>query len=92
MIAVTVWNAVIFDERNGNTNYVEKTRNLITSSSKPFLKQFDDLIKRKRTKFAEDHRLIGKFEVYNDEGGEFRVRATAHKAPERSPDSKFLTN
>ena len=78
IVAITAWNAVIFDESKEGTQFVEKTRKLLKTG--PELALFDSMVKRKKTEYGSDRRLIGDFEIYQ-EGGELRLRATAHAPP-----------
>ena len=80
IVAITVWNAVILDESEEGTNFVEDARDRLGTGRE--LDLFDALVRRKRTDFASDRRLIGDFEVHK-KGGEFQPRAVAHQAPAR---------
>jgi len=80
IVAITVWNAVILDESEKGTNFVEDARARLGTGQE--LEIFDALVTRKRMDFASDRRLIGDFEVHK-KGGEFRLRAVAHQAPAR---------
>jgi hypothetical protein len=67
-IAFTVWNSVVFDRVDGNTRYVARLRKLTAAdpASRALVQQ---MIARKQTLFADDHRLIGEYSVRlkNDE-------------------------
>lgn len=72
------------------TGYVRRARNLLIGRLDS-VGLFDELVRRKRTLFAGDRRLIGEAKVFEDEKGEARVRVRAHEAPpkrEESPQSR----
>lgn len=77
LVAVLVWNSVVLAEWGLEADSLDRARQLLRAvpeAVRRFL--FDELILRKRRRFASDRRLIGYFEVH-DEDGELRVRADA---------------
>ena len=74
-IACTAWNAVIFADVLNDNQYVDQIRDL--AQNKPEARQMiETLIARKRSLFAEDHRMIGTWEVTRTEDG-INLRADA---------------
>lgn len=74
-IAWTVWNAVVYADVAKN----KRTLELLRSSMAQALESkvlVEALIERKRTLFADDHRLIGEYELFHKDG-EVRLRAEA---------------
>ena len=75
MIAVTVWNAVVFDAVSGNHKYYDMLRRTLG-------KEFDNdplvpnLISRKQKHFGNDMRAIGDYTV-TYKNGKLHVRAEA---------------
>lgn len=90
-VAVTAWNSVIFDESVGGSDYVRRARSLLSGRPGP-VTLFDELVRRKRTLFAGDRRLISEAKVIDDEKGGTRVHARAHKAPPKREDSPQSLN
>jgi hypothetical protein len=76
-VATLVWNSVVLEEWGIRTESLERANELfraIPDAVRKFL--FDELLLRKHSRFAEDRRLIGNFEIEED-NGELRVRADA---------------
>lgn len=75
MIAWTVWNAVVYADAGENGEMLEGVRS--SMGRDPQLRAFGEvLIERKRTLFADDHRLIGEYNLFRKDG-EIRLRAEA---------------
>lgn len=75
VLAVTVWNAVVFDAVDGNTNHLDTMRQHLASEPEGTL-LLRLLVHRKKTHFANDMRVIGKCTVtYED--GDLHVTAEA---------------
>lgn len=75
MIAWTVWNAVVYADAGGNKRMLEKVR--ASMGHDPQLQGFVEfLIDRKRDVFGDDHRLIGEYKLFRNDG-EIRLRAEA---------------
>ncbi len=83
MMAVTVWNAVVFEQWGMGRHYVEEVRERIRSGNVPLMSALiDDMIERKRKQFAADLVSIGFHEViFNPDGATFTVRAEARAMP-----------
>lgn len=74
-IAWTVWNAVVYADvaKNGHT------LDLLRSSMERDVESrelVEALIERRRTAFGDDHRLIGDYKLFRNDG-EIRLRAEA---------------
>jgi len=67
LLAVTVWNAVVFDAVDGNTKYLDMIWQRLPSASEDDL-LLRHLVDRKKRHFANDMRAIGKFTVTYEEG------------------------
>lgn len=77
-IAYTVWNGIIMDSESQNDHYIKWLRQL--ASKRPeLIELLDQLILRKKTLFAEDHRLIGNYKV-TYKNGDLHVWAEARSA------------
>ena len=61
-IAFAVWNAVVLDDVRGTGDWVARVRELIAPSPQGAL-LIEQLLDRKRTRFGDDHRLIGRYRV-----------------------------
>ena len=74
-IAFVVWNGTILDDVNGNNHYLTQLRKQAADDSvlQALLAQ---LVRRKRTLFADDERLIGNYKVTR-KGGELNLWAEA---------------
>ena len=73
-IAYTVWNSVIMESVYKNDFYMKSVDKLIAENPPEVGLILSQLVTRKKTLFAEDKRLIGKFEVtYKD--GDLHLRA-----------------
>ena len=78
--AVTVWNAVIFDESEAKTNYLGEARSALSKLPGSEM-MFDMMVERKRELFQQDRRLIGNVELVEDANGESNLRASAYVPP-----------
>ena len=79
IIAVTVWNSMVFEVIQNDPSYFEKLRNLIVEDDNPEgWMMMENLIKRKREKFADDLRAISDLSVTYSNGN-LNVRAEARK-------------
>jgi hypothetical protein len=79
IIAVTVWNSLVFEVVQNNPSHLENLRNSILKSDNPQgWMMMENLIKRKREKFADDLRAISDFSVTYSNGN-LNVRAEARK-------------
>ena len=79
MIAITVWNSLVFEVVQNDPLHLERLRNSILKSDNPQgWMMMEDLIKRKREKFADDLRAISDFSVTYSNGN-LNVRAEARK-------------
>ena len=79
MIAITVWNSMVFEVIQNDPSYFERLRNLIVEDDNPEgWMMMEKLIKRKREKFADDLRAISDFSVTYSNGN-LNVRAEARK-------------
>ncbi len=78
-IAITVWNSMVFEVVRNDPSYLENLRNSIVESDNPQgCMMMEELIKRKRDKFADDLRAISDFSVTYSNGN-LNVRAEARK-------------
>lgn len=85
-LGVSVWNAEILDRAAGaRGSFIDELRKQAALTPEPertqVLQFLDELIERKRTHFASDRRLIGEFDVFDDGGGNWRIRAEARMPP-----------
>ncbi len=79
IIAVTVWNSLVFEVVQNNTSHLENLRNSILKNDNPQgWMMMENLVKRKREKFADDLRAISDFSVTYSNGN-LNVRAEARK-------------
>ena len=62
MLGFTVWNAVVYADAVGDNKHLAALQQVMSDApqSRPLI---DRLIKRKRTHYAHDQRLIGKYEL-----------------------------
>ena len=81
-IAFTVWNAVVFDTHAGNDNFVSQLRQLMSGNPQAAA-MVEQLIQRKKLHFADDQRLIGRYELVQ-KNGEWRLSAEARDPNPRS--------
>jgi hypothetical protein len=80
-LAITVWNSLVFEVVQNDPLHLERLRNSILKSDNPEgWMMMEDLIKRKREKFADDLRAISDFSVTYSNGN-LNVRAEARKVP-----------
>jgi len=77
-VGFTVWNSVVFDTVNGNTECVATLRKL-TAVDPISAALTEQMISRKRAVFPDDHRLIGRYGLKR-KNGEWRLWAEA-RAP-----------
>ncbi|QKJ65900.1 hypothetical protein HQN60_03715 [Deefgea piscis] len=66
---LTVWNAVVKDAQDGGNQHETAVLGTIASAPKEVQLMVKRLIKRKKTKFATEQRLIGQHWVH-EQGGE----------------------
>lgn len=80
-VATTIWNALVL-EATGDSSFIEEARRMLaplrTSSGASPL---EVLVRRKRTHFANDLRLVGPWHLYPDGDDGFRLQATALAPP-----------
>jgi hypothetical protein len=81
-IAFTVWNAVVFDTHAGNGNFVSQLRQWM-SGNPLAAAMVEQLIQRKKLHFADDQRVIGRYELVQ-KNGEWRLWAEARDPTPRS--------
>ncbi len=83
MLGYVVWNAVVYADAAGDKKPLAALHKVTTEAphTRPLI---DRLIERKRTQYAQDHRLIGKYELKTVDG-EVRLRVEA-RSP--YPDDK----
>jgi hypothetical protein len=74
-LAFTVWNAVVYADAVGNTDFLDGVREL-TAHERVMAAFVEQLIQRKRDFFGDDHRLVGEYKLYRRDG-EIRLRAEA---------------
>ncbi|MBI2479150.1 MAG: hypothetical protein HYV60_11105 [Planctomycetia bacterium] len=74
-IAWTVWNAVVYADvaKNGHTLDLLRSSMECDVESRELV---EALIERRRTAFGDDHRLIGDYKLFRNDG-EIRLRAEA---------------
>ncbi len=77
VLAVTVWNSLVFEVVKNDTSYVEKLRDSISGmDDKEGVVMMEELIIRKRKMFNNDLRAIGDYSItYSD--GNLNVKAEA---------------
>ena len=79
--SVPIWNALVL-EATGDSSFIEEARRMLaplrTSSGASPL---EVLVRRKRTHFANDLRLVGPWHLYPDGDDGFRLQATALAPP-----------
>ena len=80
-IAFTVWNAVVYESVNSDTQYLQMARDL-TKGQPEIEGLINQLIQRKRQLFGDDHRLVGEFKL-TLKNGELNLRVEA-----RDPTTK----
>ena len=80
LVSCTVWNAVIFADVLGNPRFLDELRRRL-SPALARVGLLDEMIARKRTRFAADKRLVGDWKL-RQENGEVRLWVEA-----RDPDS-----
>ena len=77
-IGVGIWNAATLEQSGDGDALLEKLRGEIERGGEPLMTTIvDDLIRRKRSLFAHDLRLVGHYELVFDEWGGFKLRAEA---------------
>ena len=81
-LAFTVWNAVVFDTVKSDSRFVDEIRQA-TASDPGVTILVKQLLRRKRLVFADDHRLIGNYQL-REEDGTWILRAEA-RDPRSSP-------
>ena len=76
-IAFTVWNAVVFAAVDPSSGWLDQVRDL--AGHDPRVRALvEQLIARKQQLFGNDHRLIGKYQLFRRQG-ELRLRAEARQ-------------
>jgi len=80
-LAIIAWNAAV--EQEERPAAIGEARRLLarSPSSATALRRFDELVKRKRERFAHDRRIVGRYEV-RKKRGELGVKMEACVAPE----------
>lgn len=78
----TVWNAAVFDAIDGQSKYIAQIREL-TAGDPIIAAMTEQLIGRKQTMFADDHRLIGEYTL-TWKNGEWCLRAEARDPTTRA--------
>ena len=81
-LAFTVWNAVVFDTHAGNGNFVSQLRQLMSGNPQAEA-MVEQLIQRKKRHFADDQRVVGRYELVQ-KNGEWRLSAEARDPNPRS--------
>jgi hypothetical protein len=77
-IGVGIWNAATLEQSGDGDALLGELRGEIERSGEPLMTAIvDDLIRRKRSVFAHDLRLVGHYELVFDECGRFKLRAEA---------------
>jgi hypothetical protein len=74
-IAFAVWNAVVYETVNDDTQYLDMLQDL-TAGQPEVVAIVNPLIERKRQQFGNDHRLVGNFKL-TIQNGELNLRAEA---------------
>lgn len=74
-IAFTVWNAVVYETVNADTQCLDMLHDL-TAGQPEVVAIVNLLIQRKRHEYGNDHRLVGNFQLTIREG-ELNLRAEA---------------
>lgn len=83
---VTIWNAVILDDRGAMPGFLAQARARVAVAQPPVpLSLFDFMVERKRSCFGDDHRLIGRHSVRVGTDGTFHIQAEAYMPPPRRP-------
>ena len=67
-IAFVVWNAVVYADATKDERHLSEMRKLLTQDKYSRLIT-EEMIKRKRTLFGDDHRLVGECRITIEEGG-----------------------
>ncbi|MBN2318860.1 MAG: hypothetical protein JXR49_07275 [Acidobacteria bacterium] len=78
-VAFTVWNSVVLDTVNGNSQFVKELRRSLAGRVIPS-GIVEGMISRKKSLFGNDHRMIGNFHI-SKKNGEWRLWAEARKPP-----------
>jgi hypothetical protein len=86
-LVITAWNAVVMDAWGNNTTFEADLFTLMENEPKIAKIEMKRLIKRKKTKFADDPRTVGDFWVREDSEG-FVFGCNAHLNVENTPISK----
>ncbi|TYK66945.1 hypothetical protein [Colwellia echini] len=85
-IVVTAWNAVAMDSWGNGTKFESELLSLMETSPKNVKLEMKRLIKRKKTKFANDPRAVGDFWV-RESSGEITFGCEARLNVENAPAS-----
>jgi len=82
-LIVTVWNACVMDQINGNSNYVTTVEDLLKEMPPEAKLHIKRLVKRKYKRFADDLRGVGHHAIVERKGEfSFRCHARAVAGPE----------
>ena len=76
-IAFVVWNAVVYETVNHDSTYLSML-NTLTAGEPEVVALVNQMIQRKRHQFADDHRLVGNFQL-TIKGDELNLRAEARR-------------
>ena len=85
-VVVTAWNAVVMDSWGNGTKFESELLALMETAPKNEKLEMKRLIKRKKTKFANDPRAIGDFWV-RENNGEITFGCEARLNVENAPTS-----
>jgi hypothetical protein len=66
-LAFVVWNAVVYDTAVGDPQFLASLREAM-SSEPPIAEAIEELVVRKRSLFADDHRLVGEYKLIRKDG------------------------
>ena len=88
-IVITAWNAYVIDEALAISDNIQELRDRLASMPEPGASLFggsvEELITRKKSRFAEHHWTVGKWELLGSSDNDFRLRVEAHAPPTRRP-------
>lgn len=84
LIAITVWNAVVFDQLGRGSHFIHDIKDRMSTPDMFLMRGLIDvLIEQKRSRFAEDFRMISHHEIIFNSDGSWLVRVEARSAFER---------
>lgn len=84
-VAITIWNAQVMEQIGRGSSYIEEVERVLLQDphlGPEFRDMTRQMLARKREVFASDLRFISDFSIFQNEHGEFRVRAEARIARE----------